>query len=357
VRAGSTSGGFTLTEVLAVTIIVVILIGISVPSFNSMLESANQTRASTLLRLGASAAQDAAIRADDARDTAAFFLFEPGGRITIVVGKEVGEYRPPSGVDGGDGEPRSIFVADPTLESIEMPARMLVRGLAPANSIEQGIDGDVTGYAWYADSRYEHDQLNWVLPETGLLDPESLDDDEGYKRQSFMLRFEGGTGRAATDVKRQALLFDPRPEVEFRTRSPWTNGADPYVRPDLNPNHRMLVRKALGDPNLDADDRELLIGDRSPDTVLARQVSMVALYDARELASAVGSADSPPADFGGVDARTGSLYDGFDLTVPAIDRSVSDAVNARIRSVAELFTLERYSGRLARVVGEDPEEN
>jgi len=348
-QAGAVFGrGYTLPEVIAVVVIITVLISISVPAFTSLQRSAGASRADTLVRLGASAAQDAALNAGAGRDGAVVFLFDPGGRIRIVAGTQAGVLRPEE-----DRVPRAVFVADPSIETIELPTGMLVRGLAPANSMRTPTGADSTdddAYGWYSRDRYDVDRTNWVLPESGFLDTGSLPADEGHKRQSFMLRFEGGTGRASVDTGHQALFFDPLAETEFRTANPWDREG---FRPDLRVNHRSLVVRALNDPALSDADRELLVGDESPDTVLTRQVPLIGLYSVRDLASAVG--DLAPPGFPGVDQRSGSLYRGTDLDGGAFDPALADAVNRRIGSVASLFTVERYSGRLARVPGEGVE--
>src|SRR5690606_30124956 len=85
---------------------------------------------------------------------------------------------------------REVFVRSERVEPITLPAGWAVSGRARANMIDQD---------WYEPSpgsggdRYpDTDRENWVYPETSFFDRSRPDD--GESRQTFMIRFAGGTG-------------------------------------------------------------------------------------------------------------------------------------------------------------------
>ncbi|MFG0328182.1 MAG: type II secretion system protein [Phycisphaerales bacterium JB037] len=346
---------FTLIEVLAVAVILIVLVAIAIPAFTNMIKSSNRARAENSLRLAIDAARDAAIRSIDGGDAAAVFRFEPGGSLSIVIGTAAGEYAPSTALSAGDGTPRDIFVADSTVPVFNLPTNYLVRGLATPSTIGNFGTGFSNYADWYenyaAGDRYDEEDLNWVLPETGFFDPTK--GDEGAKRQTFMIRFAAGTGAVAVENSDEGLFFDPPP---FRTRDDYhTSGiwSSTDFRPDLSDDHRRLVRRALFDSSLSPADRDELIGDQATDTVLVRSVAQIGLYDVRDLAAELRARGV--SGFRGVDARTGSLYSssGDGLIEPTFE--YAEAVNEVFPSVAKLFVAERYSGSLLTIPSaEDP---
>lgn len=335
---------FTLVELLAVMVIIVLLIGVAVPAFSSMLKSSAASIADSNLRVGLAAARDVAIRSLDGRDSAAVFVFEPGGKLSIIACADVGTVTDTTGTE------RSVFVPDPTIEPLVLPAPFLVRGLVPTGSWTPGSDDTdtATGPVWYGDNRYRSTELNWVLPETGFYDRTKGDD--GRRRQTFMVRFKAGTGEVAVGDRSEALVYLPSPEIDFRRTGPWNTLA---YRPDRQSDHQKLVRTALNDPALSQADLDKLIGDEASDTVLARPVGQVALYDVRELARSLRKSGVSAAR---VDKVTGSLYAGtVGVTPPTTaDFTLAAEVNAAIPQVAQLFTVDRYSGSTLRLEGVSP---
>lgn len=334
---------FTLVELLAVTVIIVLLIGVAVPAFSSMLKSSAASIADSNLRVGLAASRDIAIRSLDGRHSAAVFVFEPGGKASIIACADVGSYTDASGVE------RSVFVPDPTIEPFVLPTPFLVRGLAPTGSWSPGADDDdKDAVVWYGDNRYRSNELSWVLPETGFYD--RFEGDEGFRRQTFMVRFKAGTGEVAVGRRDEALVYLPSPEIEFRRTGPWNQIE---YRPDRRSDHQRLVRAALNDPGLNAADLEQLLGDEASDTVLARPVGQIALYDVRELARMLRKNGTSSAR---VDKQTGSLYAGVVGQSPTLvaDFVLAAQVNAAIPQVAQLFTIDRYSGSTLRLEGSGP---
>jgi hypothetical protein len=203
-------------------------------------------------------------------------------------------------------------------------------------------------------------------------------EDEGWKRQTFMVRFESGTGNAAISARVPVLVLDPLPVLSgegFRGA-----GRDPYSLEVHDPTQasslEAFVRQQINNPQLRAGnppDITKILGDVSPDTVLAMPVTEIALYDEARMASAIGVVRLNPI--------TNSLYGNMEdetlaPTVPEFDRStrtwggaVPDAqdIQARVDAYmtrdahtprvldestsfeARVFTIQRYMGQLTEV--------
>ncbi len=330
-------GGFTLVELLGVITIIVILVGLSVPAFNGMLRSSRASLADGTLRSALVQARDAAMRSVDGGDAVCAFFFEPGGRAFMLVCREVGSIQ---GVDLDGIVERDVFVPDPAYEVQELPPGWFVNGLARANTI-QGADDNQVG-AWYATTRYAGDEVNWVFPETGFFDPAKAD--EGPKRQTFVVRFEARTGELAIANDGEVLIYAPSLEID-RSRSPFNVAGGAY-RPDRKSDHLRLVRQLLHAPasQVSPEELERLAGDTATDTVLARPVRELALYEIRDLARELRS--ERVAAFTGIDKRTGSLYSigSVDDPTPTIDPELVSEVNRLLPRVAEIFSIDRYTG-------------
>lgn len=331
---------FTIVELLGVMVIIMVLVAISVPAFSSLMRSSRASVADGSLRVALASARDAAVSSLDGGDAAAVFLFEPGGRVRVVVCSQVGRLSTlESDYAGRLVGDVDVFVPDPRYEAQELPANWLVRGLAPALTIANAQD--TQPFAWYSSARYDHQEFNWVLPEDGFFKRDERDP-EGYRRQTFMVRFDAQSGALDTQDQAPALVYLPSVDLR-RTALPFRD-----YNPLRTEDHRRMVRRIL--TNTTAPQREQLLGDRATDTVLARPVAHVALYDVRELARKLRH---ERVGFPGVDKRTGSLYafENNDATrrravfSPALAREV----NRHLPAVADIFTFERYSGRPRRV--------
>lgn len=269
---------FTVTELLVVITLIVILVLIAVPSFSAMVYSSEEALAESQMRAALRAARDAAVRSSSGNDGAAVFMFEPGGRLTIVPCVKVGELNdwqePPA------SRPlvrREVFAAAPGFSAVSMPKYWMVRGFAPANS--------TTGY-WYGQSAATptpHDQNAWVFPETGFYNVDGTDD--GMRRSTFMVRFQAGTGNLVGATTEPALVLMPRASSAGRT-------GDPYgrLRVDREEDPARFVRTVLSEKMSvsAANFKRQLIGRASSDMVMARPVMQLAVYNETKMGAAFG---------------------------------------------------------------------
>jgi prepilin-type N-terminal cleavage/methylation domain-containing protein len=341
-------GGFTLAELLAVITILVILIAMAVPAFKSMLYSSSQSLAENKLRVGLAASRELAVMRD--RDSAAVFTFDPRGNMTILPCVFVGQFkdRDATGADVF----RDVFVPDNQMTPIQMPGSWTVRGYTLADTVDQ--NGNSSG--WYDAGTYDGTIGNWLFPETGFYDATVPAD--GDDRQTFAIRYEGGTGMLAVGEQNEMLVVSPRPSSNDRN-------PNASLRVDQAENLERWARRVLTDTALIDPQKRRLIGDESGDTILARTVGLLTVFDETRLAGAIG---------GRLDRDSGSLYqdttDGSvtDPVLVTIDGdtgpALTDRVNAWIegRSIglwsgswtppesdARIFTIDRYLGGVVDV--------
>ncbi len=281
------SRAFTLTELLVVIIIMVILVSIALPGFRAMIDSSEASRARTSLQSAMRLGRAAAVRSGSGEDVAVVFFYTPdrssgrGGRFAMVPCVKVAQLR-----DGGGDTIRDVFVPMRASEPVQMPKGWMVRAYAPANSFRnQEWYGDSAAYT----SSNAADTGNWIFPETGFYKHE---EGAGESRQTFMVRFAGGTGTLVTSG-REALVLDPVVAASWRPASNAQKWMNPETYDDYAEFVRVVMRRS-GDV-----ERRQLLGDESTDTILARPVMQLALYEEPALASAIG---------GTIDADTGCLY-------------------------------------------------
>lgn len=322
-RAGRL-GGFTLVELFVVISVALIVIAVAVPAFSAMTASNARSLAENTLRTAVAVARDVALQSSRGNDAAAVFLFDPeSGRMRVVAAEYVGTIE-----DGIDGAVSGGFLAPNTRvkrdvfapvlvgETLVMPRGWMVRGYAPART----INSDWYDSIMYNDPFNAWDRGNWVFPEDGFYDVNRGVAQGGANsrtpRQSFMVRFEGKTGRLVRDAG-EALLVDPRPSSVDRIPAT-TNRTDPMIwkRADLADDAYGWARRVLTEADLlgngqlyqgaDEAERRRLIGNLSHDTVLVRDVSRVALYNETELLRALGARDLSRRRAGRT--NTGSMY-------------------------------------------------
>lgn len=347
-------GAFTLTELLAVITIIVVLISVAVPAFVGMLRSTNQALAQSNFRIGIASARDAAVRSAGLNDAAAVFFYEPDGQTSIVTCTAVGT------LNG-----RTVWAVDPLIPEVRLPKGWMVSGFAPAGSIAPtgsggGAPGPSTDYLWYesAEDRYDPSVDNWVFPETGFYRTtnaqgrDTTPGDRGRFRQSFMVRFDGRTGGLAMEDRSTGIVFAPDPSIG-RGVVPWRQRQNPWAQPsyrlDGESDHAGYVRRLLNRPWSDPADRELLLGDRSTDTVLVRPTSLLSLYNVRDLAQQIVESGAP-ANFRGVNRTTGCLYEPpASINSPEYTMPFAAEVNRAIPRVSSLFSVDRYNGGVVEV--------
>lgn len=288
---------FTLIELLVVIIIILLLIIISVPAFRSILNTQDENTAEAVLISGVRIARDAARKAGGPGDIAAVFAYEPNGRTSIVICEKIGTLVRDQDAQNRDIE-REVFVPVEGSETLQLPEGWMVRGQSLPGMVDAEWYEKPTGGAGSGgNDRYASDRINWVFPETGMFDHSKQEDDG--TRQTFMIRFEAGTGRAIPSGGEAAIVVLERASsIERDTIA--SSQTDDWKRLDRVGSAKRWARRVLNDPSLSDDDRRKLIGDKSGDTALAKSVSMVVLYPERKLADALGVRLNP---------YTGTVYD------------------------------------------------
>ncbi len=351
----NTIRAFTLVELIVVIAIFILILAIAVPAFSGMLYSSDEAMAENALRTGLTAGRDAAARSSSESDGAAVFFYDSGGRLSIVPCVQLGqipEDDPLSQNDPPDAIYRDIFVPLPDFAPVQFPRGWMARGYAPAGTLSS---------TWY-EKTYGAPAVqargNWVFPETGFYDIETSVQSrvDGEDRQTFMVRFEGGTGKLRMGERMESLVLAVRPSSLHRNARPW----DRY-RADLAPSPSRYVRRIATAEytELNRLEKAQLVGDRSADSVMARSVSEVAVYNERKLAGALGAR---------VDEVTGCLYQN--QTDPMLVQVGGQPVNVTrinewlegrlvvggqpVPSDARVFTVHHYLGWIQEITGTAP---
>lgn len=310
--------GFTLVELILVIVIILILAAIAIPAYASLTYSSNQSGSVNAVQAALQSARDAAVRAGSGRDAAAVFLLGDDGRVRIVVAQVEASIRDDAG--GGAEVQRDILVPSPGVEVFVLPRNWSVRGYARPTALSTAGGTLPDNAGWYEDTYVgegpdgDRSRGQWVYPETAFYDRSA--GGNGENRQSFMVRFEGGSGRFLSSATTKALYVDPAPVLGFReTSAPWNN-----YRIDREENLGRFVRKVMADPSLNPNERRQLLGDVATDTVLVGPVGQIAVYNEKRLANAIG------AD--GVNRFTDTLYKPVAGTVsgPEYDDGIFGAV-------------------------------
>jgi prepilin-type N-terminal cleavage/methylation domain-containing protein len=372
--------GFTITELLVVIVIFVLIIGIAIPAFKSMIESSERALAENQLRVGLSAARNAAIQ-NPAADAAAVFFFEPGGRLSIVPCISVGflgdREMNGSTATGRTGADREVFVPLATGTPVQLPRNWMVRAYTPANTVSGSNADPATGNAngWY-------DSLSlgggpgsdpsatghWIFPETNFFNAAAATiESNGWQRQTFMVRFKNGTGELDASNRTLCLVIDPIASEGFRTSAPYSQFRLDQASDLASSVRRLLEAKTLS--VTDQNDRLKVLGDTSIDSILARPVTELSVYNERSLTAGLASA----LQYRGTNRVTGTMYsDPAQSDGPELDStlfaaggadllSVNDAIGrwieGRLRegnssggdlieTDSRIFTLQRYLGQV-----------
>jgi prepilin-type N-terminal cleavage/methylation domain-containing protein len=289
---------FTITELLVVITVFVIMAAIAVPAFTTLISGSERTLSENQLRVGISAGRDAAIRSDGG-DGGVLFVHQTGpdgaGRIVMIPVVQVASIDDIINENGSFSSAtvkRDVFAPIANAQAVAMPRGWAIRGYAPPGTIN---DGDNTN-GWFEWLGSRSGEGNWVYPETDFYDRAAANlGSTGWRRQSFMIRFAAGTGVLRTDASDLALVVDPSAEDAFRTSPPWSQ-----ARVDRAAVIAEWARRTARRTDVTPVERARLIGDTSIDTVLARPVTELALYNESSLASALG--------LRGTNRETGSLY-------------------------------------------------
>ncbi|MBX9735985.1 MAG: prepilin-type N-terminal cleavage/methylation domain-containing protein, partial [Phycisphaerales bacterium] len=281
---------FTLLEMLVVIVVILILIIIAIPAFNTIIRTQEETTADAVVGAGVGLARDLARAGTGQGDVAAVFAFEPGGRTSIIVCQRVGEVADQD--NAGVAIRRDVFVPVEGYEIFQLPAGWSVRGYALAQMVDANwYERPTTGGGA---ERYPTNLASWVFPETGFFDHATQED--AGARQTFMVRFEAGTGRAAAAGGKGAIVVLQRASGLERNQiapADEPDNKDRWKRLDLAASTRrwalrVIAAPASGQNSLTPDERRRLIGDISGDTALAKNVTSVAIYNEKRLADALG---------------------------------------------------------------------
>lgn len=339
--------GFTLIELIVVMAAIVLLLAVAVPAFASLIASQRRSLAQTQLQAAIGGARTLALQQLRGTDTAAVFTYDPGesgsdaGRLTVVMCVQVGTMPDMTAADPAQTTERDVFVPDAGVQPVSLPSGWMVRGLVTAND---------TNGQWFPAAGMG--RSDWVFPETGFYD--RFTQVGGEIRQSFMVRFEGGTGRLKSD-NTEAVVLMRRPSVTDRTGPEIAlfNAEDPgrFLRGRMADASFMKLEPK---PDGTTEVRAQMMGNVSSDTVLVRPVWAVGLYRERELAIALDVK---------MDRTTGMLYQdlstptpvsGFDLDMASDWLETGDLTGntsfTQGTPGALLFTFNRADGSLVDLV-------
>ncbi len=196
-------------------IIVALVATIAIRSFSSMISSSESSLANTKLANALRTARDAAMRSSGDADAAVVFFYQPGGRIVMVPYVKVGVLNDEDPTSPGNplmGVRRDVFVVSTLFEPVAMPRDWMVRGYAPVGSIHSNGE-------WYEDGpngagsrryggRAAQGKGDWVFPETDFYNPDPATVNAGAAgktRQTFMVRFQAGTGLLSSGGGNEAV--------------------------------------------------------------------------------------------------------------------------------------------------------
>ncbi len=297
--------GFSLTELMVVIAVIGVLAYIGLAAFPSMLRASDRTLAENQLRIGLSAARDAAIRGDGS-DSAAVFTYDPvTRRTTIVPCVMVGTFRDRDPDPTNSNFPaqyldRELFVPLSNVESPQLPTGWIIAGLASESALDNGPTNPTGWYVQSADRPLNVDKGAWVLPETDFYNLESDVLTSGnatrYDRCTFMIRFAARTGVAITSESSPAAVLLPRPSTYSRPTVPTERSTRPDLADNLTQWAKRLLRRAYAqapdgvETNGSIGVRRIsdVLGSKRLDSVLTSSVLSLAVMDSNELAKGLG---------------------------------------------------------------------
>jgi len=381
--------GFSTLEVLVVAGVLVLLLAVAARAVSGVVYSSQRSLAENQLRAALASARDAAIGSQQG-DVGAVFFFRDG-RTQVIPCVRVGEISDiPMNYEGVESTspPKNIEVFVPVdgARAVQMPRGWTVRGYAPAGSLHTASSQAGTGtpnengwYDWIDSAPNVNTLLQggvWVFPETDFVPSDAqgvFDDvgDQGWRRQTFMIRFAAQSGEAMIGDTRLVIVVDPL-EAEYRFNGVF-QGNDVLQGESLAQRVRKILSGAASvGPPLTIDQQRELLGDRSTDTVLTRSIAEFALTDERRLANAIGARAlnrdtqslyrviEPNATGDANIPLDASLFGGT-LDEAVVMRRIGDYVGRRAGQgageldegtvfEARVFTMSRYLGQVQEIV-------
>lgn len=326
---------YTLVELLVVIVIGAILVGIAVPSFQALLASSRESLAQNGLQQAIYSARDMATRNLGGGDAAAVFFYDRNRGLTVGVYEQIGSIDDDSSNSDSDTAQRDVFVPIAGMEAVGLPPGYAVRGFVLGTQLrDEDWYEELTEYnppsgTLQPGGGSDRGPGAWVFPETDFYDQTAQDD--GADRQTFMIRFEAGTG-ALSRVNTSALVLDPRLSGENRAL---VGSIEPINQAE---DLKSWAVRAVNTQSVSGDERIELIGNESSDTVLARAVTDIALYRERRMAQMLG--------LRGLNRQTDTIYEPEDM--PEIDSALfRDATLASDRVALETRITQWIEGRLA----------
>ncbi|RNC81719.1 MAG: prepilin-type N-terminal cleavage/methylation domain-containing protein [Phycisphaera sp.] len=326
---------YTLVELLVVIVIGAILVGIAVPSFQALLASSRESLAQNGLQQAIYSARDMATRNLGGGDAAAVFFYDRNRGLTVGVYEQIGSVSDDSSNDDSDTAQRDVFVPIAGMEAVGLPPGYMIRGFVLGTQLrdedwyEELTEYDPSSGTLQPGGPSERGPGAWVFPETDFYDQTAQDD--GADRQTFMIRFEAGTG-ALSRESATALVLDPRLSGENRAL---VGSIEPINQAE---DLKSWAVRAVNTQSVSPDERSELIGNESSDTVLARPVTDIALYRERRMAQMLG--------LRGLNRQTDTIYEPDDQ--PEIDSALfRDATLASDRVALETRITQWIEGRLA----------
>lgn len=330
--------GFTLVELLVVISLFVLVLAIGVPAFAALLRSNERASAESSLSLGIRAARDIAQRGEGL-DGAVVFTFENG--ITRLIPCVMVTQVVDLSADGAGTVKRDVFVPHPLYKAAQLPRGWTVRGYARAYMIDNEWYSQDSAYGTNVNSgpvAQERQRGNWVFPQTSFFDVEAQRDGDQSGagrtlRHTFMVRFSAITGQQYADPA-PALVIVPRASEKNRPSAT----SDLWKRVDRADDLRRWALRVAADPSLTLQARSELIGDRSADTVMAKNVNQLALVDEAAMVSDLNSSKLLGSTRVTLDRTTQSLYLAYGpsaLTPTLVSGSTSKDIARAINQVIE----------------------
>ncbi|GAB5495496.1 MAG: hypothetical protein Phyf2KO_05760 [Phycisphaerales bacterium] len=328
---------YTLVELLVVIVIGAILVGIAVPSFQALLASSRESLAQNGLQQAIYAARDMATRNIGGGDAAAVFFYDRDRGLTVGVYEQVATFSDATdnSTGGIDQTDRDLFVPVAGMESVGLPPGYMVRGFVLGTQLrdedwyEELTEYDPSSGTLQPGGPSDRGPGAWVFPETDFYG--QTEQDDGADRQTFMIRFEAGTGALSRNSS-TALVLDPRLSSENRAQ---VGSIEPVNQAE---DLKSWAVRASNTQSIDGNQRSDLIGNESSDTVLARSVTDIALYRERRMAQMLG--------LRGLNRQTNTIYQPEDR--PRIDTSLfREGTLASDRLLLETRITQWIEGRLA----------